>query len=168
VRRILLVIAVVTAASGAASLTNAASTSKSCNRSGSEFRTCLRYRGPGRDQYPTIERRSGSHWVVVVGPLKHGLENSGMWASVYASPDGQMLLAEWGYACDGHVAIFVPPRGGQPRVVTGERDWRKARGDQEPLGWTRDGQARVRIGQHVRLFDPDRRVHPSHRANQGC
>jgi hypothetical protein len=163
-----LVVFLVVGGGVAAGMTHAAPFSKSCERSGVEFRLCQTYRGPGRAQYPTIERRSRSGWKVVIGPLRHGLEAFGMWGAAFKSPDGRTLLAEWGYACDGHVAIFIPLKSRVPRVVTGERDWRKARGDQQPLGWTRDGKARVRIGQHVRLFDPAHRLTPQHRAASGC
>jgi hypothetical protein len=54
------------------------------------------------------------------------------------------VLAEWGNPCDSAHAFFIPFAGGTPRVVTGERDWRKAPVSYV-LGWSKDGRARVKI-----------------------
>jgi hypothetical protein len=81
---------------------------------------------------------------------------------LWLSPDARTLLAEWDFPCDSSVAVFVPFDGGAPRVSTGQRDWRKAP-ISRPLGWTRDGKARVQIlgKRGVQLIDPHavRRVH---------
>jgi hypothetical protein len=78
-----------------------------------------------------------------------------MWGRVWLSPDRQTLLAEWEFPCDSAVAVFVPAQGGTPRVVTGQRDWRKAP-ISRPLGWTHHGKARVRVfgKPGVQLIDP--------------
>ena len=67
-----------------------------------------------------------------------------MWGAVWISPDRRTLLAEWEYPCDSAAAVFVPANGGKPRLVTGERDWRKAP-IAHALGWTSDGKARVKL-----------------------
>lgn len=84
-----------------------------------------------------------SGWTLVTGPLKPPAIDA-MWDRVWVSPDRRTLLAEWTYPCDSGAVVFVSARGGTPRVVTGESDWRKApvsRG----LGWTADGKARVHV-----------------------
>ena len=102
----------------------------------------------------------------MAGPLKPVEMGSGWGTDVRPSPDGRTLLAEWSFPCDGHLAVFVPVAGGPPRIVTGEKDWRKAP-PTVPLGWTSGGKARVQLlepwrGIHVTakhqpilLFDPD-------------
>jgi hypothetical protein len=108
---------------------------------GRDFRTCW---GPdAQDPNPTIERRTATGWALVTGPMKPR-DMSAQWGEVWVSPDHRTLLAEWQYPCDSAAVVFVPAAGGTPRVVTGERDWRKAPGAR-PLGWTRDGKARVRV-----------------------
>jgi hypothetical protein len=104
--------------------------------------------------HPTIERMTASGWAVVTGPLKHP-DPSAQWGRVWLSPDSRTLLAEWQFPCDSEVGVFVPMRGGTPRVVTGQLDWRKAP-ISRPLGWTRDGKARVEVEgkRGVQLIDP--------------
>ncbi len=124
------------------------------------FRTC--FSASEADSRATIERRTGSEWTVVAGPLKPR-DPSTAWGDLWLSPDGGTLLAEWLYACDGHMAVFVPLHGGKPRIVTGERSWTDAVASL-PLGWTTGGKARVRVlrrwgprSEHhagVYLFDP--------------
>lgn len=126
------------------------------------FRTCV---GATIPVNPTIERWTGSGWKVVTGPLPHA-DPTASWREVSLSPDSRTLLADWAYPCDSAAVVFVPAEGGKPRLVTGDRDWRKAP-QAHALGWTRDGKARValyttwrghRIGPlHPRrfLFDPD-------------
>jgi hypothetical protein len=123
---------------------------RTCTRATPAFRTCL----VGRKQHPTIERLTASGWVVVTGPLKHA-DPDAEWGELWLSPDNQTLLAEWLFPCDSAVAVFVPVRGGTPRVVTGQLDWRKAP-ISRALGWTRDGKARVRVfgKRGVQVIDP--------------
>jgi hypothetical protein len=104
--------------------------------------------------HPTIERRAGSSWVVVTGPLPHP-DPTAVWGQVWLSPDRRTLLAEWQFPCDSAVAVFVPARGGKAWLVTGQADWRKAP-ISRPLGWTPDGKARVRVfgKRGVQLIDP--------------
>jgi hypothetical protein len=125
---------------------------KTCERAAPAFRTCFQN---GRDLRPTIERMTASGWAVVTGPLKHA-DPDAMWRpKIWVSPDADTSLAEWDFPCDSAVAVFVPMRGGSPRVVTGQLDWRKAP-ISRPLGWTRDGKARVRVfgKRGVQLIDP--------------
>jgi hypothetical protein len=130
---------------------------------GRDFRTCW---GPNAlHPNPTIERRTPSGWELVTGPLIPS-DMSAQWGAVWLSPDQQTLLADWQYPCDSSVVVFVPARGGEARLVTGERDWRKAP-VADGVGWTRDGKARVRLytawqGHQIKprhprvfLFDPD-------------
>jgi hypothetical protein len=70
--------------------------------------------------------------------------------------------------------VFLPADGGKPRVVTGERDWRKAVASM-PLGWTRDGLARVQLLQRwgarpkgVYLFDPAKPAPKAAKLATGC
>jgi hypothetical protein len=140
------------------------------------FRTCSSAQFPDE---PTIERRTALGWKVVARPLKP-VEPTAQWGEVSLSPDGQTLLAEWQYPCDSAAVVFVPAAGGAVRLVTGERDWRKAP-SARALGWTRGGKARVRLFNpwrgrpasptHPRtyLFDPRkpaRNPHPP--ALRGC
>jgi hypothetical protein len=140
------------------------------------FRTCESVKIPSN---PTIERWTGSRWTVVTGPLKPS-ESSAMWGGVSRSPDGKTLLADWMYPCDSAAVVFVPVDTGEPRLVTGEKDWRRAP-VAHALGWTRGGKARVRIYRswrghritptHPRTFLFDPRVpsldaHPT--ASSGC
>jgi hypothetical protein len=67
-----------------------------------------------------------------------------MWGSVRKSPDGKTLLIQWDHPCDSAHSFFIPASGGRARVVTGERDWRKAPVTYA-LGWTDQGLARVRV-----------------------
>jgi hypothetical protein len=128
---------------------------------------------------PTIERWTGSRWTVVTGSLKP-TESTATWGEVSRSPDGKTLLADWMYPCDSAAVVFVPVDSGEPRLVTGEKDWRKAPGS-HALGWTPEGEARVRIYRpwrghritptHPRTFLFDPRVpsfdaHPA--ASRGC
>ena len=141
-----------------------------------KFRTCESVKIPSN---PTIERWTGSRWTVLTGSLKP-TETTAMWGEVSRSPDGKTLLAEWMYPCDSAAVVFVPVDTGEPRLVTGERDWRKAP-VARALGWTPDGKARVRIYRswrghritptHPRTFLFDPRVpspdpHPA--ASRGC
>ena len=84
------------------------------------------------------------------------------------------------YPCDSAAVVFVPLDTGEPRLVTGEKDWRKAPGA-HALGWTREGKARVRIYMSWRghritplhprtfLFDPHVRAVDAHpAAPKGC
>jgi hypothetical protein len=138
-------------------------TDRTCDAAGvPNIRTCVNKGIPSR---PTIERWTGSRWRVVTGPLDPP-EPSAAWAEVSLSPDGRTLLAAWVYPCDSAAVVFVPARGGAPRLVTGEKDWRDAP-VAHPLGWTQDGRARVRLYRSWRkyritpmhprtfLFDPD-------------
>jgi hypothetical protein len=122
-----------------------------------DFRTCW---GPSPNHpNPTIERRTPSGWKLVTGPLEPPAIDA-MWGRVWVSPDRRTLLAEWRYPCDSGTVIFVGARGGRPRVVTGQADWRKAPVSQG-IGWTPDGKARVHVSRPWRghaagiyLFDP--------------
>ena len=149
---------------------------RACTAAAPGFRTCFK---PGIPSNPTIERRVGSTWAVVTGPLKPS-EPSAEWGEISLSPDGRTLLAEWQYPCDRAAVFFVPARGGKPHLVTGESDWRKAP-VAHALGWTRNGKARVQIYRswhghridpthsRVFLFDPRARiddVHPT--SSPGC
>ena len=140
------------------------------------FRTCW---SGGPVAKPTIERRTASGWRVIARSLAPP-EPSAQWGEVLLSPDGRTLLAEWRYPCDSAAAVFLPAGGGKPRLVTGERDWRKAPVSRA-LGWTRDGKARVRLytswrrwristrRPRVFLFDPQvpaRDARPA--AQSGC
>jgi hypothetical protein len=59
---------------------------------------------------------------------------AGHWRKLFVSPDGETLLAEWSAECEIPIAFFVPARGGEPRAVTGERDWTTSP-DSEAFGW---------------------------------
>ena len=148
--------------------------SRTCTDAAPDFRTCF---GSGTNSHATIERRTGATWGVITGPLRP-LDLFTEWGpKVWISPDARTVLAEWLYACDGHLAVFVPAAGGKPRIVTGERDWRKAVAS-VPLGWTRDGRARVQVlrswGPHhlrpagVYLFDPKREPPKRVPFTRGC
>jgi len=128
---------------------------------------------------PTIEHWTGSEWKVVTGPLPHPYTEAS-WGQVSLSPDGRTLLADWSYPCDSAVVVFVPAEGGEPKLVTGEKDWRKAP-QARALGWTRDEKARVTIltawhghritPTHPRtfLFDPSVPAADAHPAQlRGC
>jgi hypothetical protein len=134
-----------------------------CRAAAPGFRTCFK---PGIPSNPTIERRAGSGWTVLAGPLKHPDALAEWGPEVWVSPDRQTLLAEWHFPCDSAVTVFLPLRGGTPRVVTGQLDWRKAP-ISRALGWTRDGEARVSVfgKRGVQLIDPHAlrrvRVHPT-------
>lgn len=140
------------------------------------YRTCFAF----RSRPTTIERWSGSSWKVVAGPLKHADDLAQWGTQVWLSPDGRTLLAYWTFPCDSDVAVFIPAKGGEPRIVTGEADWRRAPLTY-PLGWTSDGKARVQLltswrGIHVTakhrpvlLFDPDAPAVDAHPAKPfGC
>jgi hypothetical protein len=139
------------------------------------FRTCIGDPSPLRS---TIERWNGSSWDVVTGPLPHA-DPDARWGEVFLSPDRRTLLADWRYPCDSGAVLFLPVEEGQPRTVTGEKDWRKAP-QAQALGWTREGKARVRIytvwrGHHpppsgwTYLFDPDAPAADAHPAPlKGC
>lgn len=122
-----------------------------CTAAAPGFRTCF---GLGRKP-ATIERRHGSGWSLLTGPLQPTDPTSQWGPKVWPSPDRQTLLAEWTFPCDSAVAVFVSLNGGKARVVTGQKDWRKAP-ISYPLGWTRGGKARVRMGGTgpIRLIDP--------------
>jgi hypothetical protein len=105
---------------------------------------------------------------------------SAQWGAVWVSPDRRTLLADWQYPCDSAAATFVPAMGGTPRLVTGERDWRKAP-ISRAVGWRRDGKARVRLytlwrgyridprRPRVFIFDPDAPVDDAKPVDQfGC
>jgi hypothetical protein len=149
--------------------------SRACAAAAPGFRACA-YSSAGKP-HPTIERQTGSTWTVVTGPLKPADPTTEWGAKVWLSPDAQTLLAEWEYACDGRIAVFVSARNGKPRIVTGEQDWRMAV-PSEPLGWTRDGKARVRVydawgthGTHpagIYLFDPHGRPPKATKHVKGC
>jgi hypothetical protein len=68
----------------------------------------------------------------------------GHWAKAFLSPDGKTFLAQWSAECEVPFAFLVPVRGGAPRVVTGEADWRRAP-QSSADGWTEDGRAIVEI-----------------------
>lgn len=111
-----------------------------CDPARDGFRSCLRGR---RKSHPTIERRSGSRWVQFAGPLKPtSLDNE--WFIKGLSPDRRTLLAEWLFACDGRVVVFLPLDGGKPRIVTGQWNWTTAPRSYA-LGWTQDGMAKVSV-----------------------
>jgi hypothetical protein len=133
------------------SRTRPAQVRKTCMRATPAFRTCVLVGPPLR---PTIERMTAAGWAVVTGPLKHP-DPDAQWGRVWLSPDSRTVLAEWDFPCDSAVGVFVPLRGGTPRVVTGQLDWRKAP-ISRPLGWTRDGRARVKVfgRRGVQLVDP--------------
>lgn len=155
---------------------NAVQSSPDCSAAALGYRTCFHL---GR-RPATIERRAGSRWELVAGPL-HPTDPTAQWGpKVWLSPDGKTVLAEWTFPCDDHLAVFVPARGGKPRTVTGERDWRKAP-PSVPVGWTTSGKARVQLlrswrgirvtarHQPVVLFDPkapSTDAHPP--AQPGC
>ena len=109
------------------------------------YRLCLNTRD-GRD-HPSIERQlANGRWRRITGPPRPSQSGIpyGQWGLALDSPDGKTLLAQWEHPCDSAHAFFIPFAGGRPRVVTGERDWRKAPVSYV-LGWSRDGRARVRI-----------------------
>jgi hypothetical protein len=105
-----------------------------------EYRTCFT---AAVDAKPTIERRTRSGWRVVAGSMRPH-EPSAQWYGGWLSRDGQTLLVDWQFPCDYSVAVFVRASGGEPGLVTGETDWRKAP-IARSLGWTRGGKARVRL-----------------------
>ena len=109
---------------------------RACTAAAPGFRTCFK---PGIPSNPTIERRAASGWTVLTGPLKHPDPSAEWGPQVWVSPDRQTLLAEWVFPCDSAVSVFLPVRGGTPRVVTGQLDWRKAPLSRA-LGWTRDAK----------------------------
>lgn len=132
-----------------------------CHSAGRELRIC----GASHIEHPhsRIERRFGSHWKVVAGPLANDF--SAEWFSAFLSPDKKTILAEWDYPCDTHVALFIPSTGGKPRVVSGEASFRKAPGDEQAVGWTRDGKAKVRTNAGMRYFDPAKVLHRGGQSN---
>jgi hypothetical protein len=69
---------------------------------------------------------------------------AGHWARAYLSPDGKTFLAQWSAECEVPFTFLVPVRGGVPRVVTGESDWRRAP-QSSADGWSGDGRAIVEI-----------------------
>jgi hypothetical protein len=148
---------------------------KSCIGAAPAFRTCLN--PPAEKPHATIERMKPFGWSVVATSLKPSFDDNSWGPKVWLSPDSQTLLAEWLYACDGHLAVFVPLGGGLPRVVTGELDWRRAVAS-VPLGWTQGGKARIQMlrawGPHGRrpagvyLFDPARATRQRSTVARGC
>jgi hypothetical protein len=106
------------------------------------FRFCSNTRGALAS---SIERRDGpSGWRRITGPPNPLPGFDGQWMNILVSPDRKTLLAQWGGDCEVPTAFFVPASGGEPRVVTGEKDSSKA-----PmsigLGWQSDGRARVSV-----------------------
>jgi hypothetical protein len=96
----------------------------------------------------SIERlRDDGTWQEIAGhvgthvPVPGGWV--GHWASLALSPDRETILALWSAECGVPTAYFVLVEGGGVRPVTGERDRSKAP-ISSPIGWTRDGRARVR------------------------
>ncbi len=113
----------------------------------------------------------------MTGPLKPNFMDTQWGPKVWLSPDRHTLLAEWEFACDGHLAVFVPAKGGTPRIVTGERNWQNAV-PSVPLGWTQAGLARVEMLRRwgpqasraagVYLFDPAKGVPKPSQRERGC
>src|SRR6266540_2038968 len=112
----------------------------SCEPAGGGFRTC---HFSLRNWDPMIQRRVGSRWSRLAGPLSPAAPDN-EWSVEGVSPDGRTLLAEWLFSCDGSVVVFVPLDGGRPRIVTGQRDWTKAPRSRA-LGWTGEGKAKARV-----------------------
>jgi len=127
--------------------------SPDCTAAAPGYRTCFAF--PGHPA--TIERRVGSEWKLVTGPLKPADPTARWGLQVRLSPDKRTLLADWDFPCDSSVTVFVPATGGVPRLVTGERDWRRAP-ISRPLGWTTGGKARVTLYTSWRGI----RVNPAH------
>jgi hypothetical protein len=64
----------------------------------------------------------------------------GHWAWAALSPNGKTILAQWSAECEVPIAFLVDIRVGNPRPITGEKDWAKAPVS-VALGWTTDGRA---------------------------
>ena len=81
--------------------------------------------------------------IAVAPPAEHG---GWRWGAV--SPDGRTLLLQWHGECEVPVAFLVSSRGGTPKPVTGDADWRRAP-ESHALGWTSDGDPIVRLPKGV-------------------
>src|SRR6266487_4629121 len=74
---------------------------RTCTPSAPAFRTCFDSRS--LKPRPTIERMTASGWSVVARSLQPPDPSTQWGPKVWLSPDGRTLLAEWLYACDGHL-----------------------------------------------------------------
>jgi hypothetical protein len=112
------------------------------SRAGTSYRVC--YASPSRR---AIERgRDGRFERLEVADPPGARVGHWRWAAL--SPDGTTLLAQWSAECEVPYAFLVPAGGGEPRLVTGERDWTEAP-ESQALGWTTAGEPIVHLPKGV-------------------
>lgn len=136
----------------------------SCKEVASEYRICGLPSGEQTvDRRSRIDKREGGSWREIAGPPVRPVDGRwiGHWRSLHVSPDGRTLLATWSAECEIPVAYLLSVEGGKLRPVAGKLE-------SVGLGWSRDGQARVKLpgagcGHRtskpgIYLVDPETRV----------
>jgi hypothetical protein len=122
---------------------------RSCEKVGKEPSALIvlcRENGP--DEHGVFLVDDGAHTTeLAIGPpgptpSASAAGRVGHWDWAALSPDGTTLLAQWSAECEVPVAFFIPASGGEPRVVSGEKDWALSP-NSIALGWTTDGRAIV-------------------------
>ena len=142
--RILLLVVV---AALAVPASGASAATRTCTHVSRGFRACTTF--GERGERSAIYRRAGGTWTKVAGEVP---QRRGWWRRVVASPDRRTLLAQWSGECEAQSTYLVSPRDGTARPIF--------RGhESEVVGWTRDGDALVRLREGIwhgrtRLYAP--------------
>ena len=108
-----------------------------CSSVSGGFRACtVFHRMAGEES--RIERRHGTRWSVLLPADRAPYSRHGWWPRVLAAPKGKTLLAEWSGECEIPFTYLIPIRTLALRQVFPLQP-------ATPVGWTRDGLARVKL-----------------------
>jgi hypothetical protein len=123
-----------------------AGTSSRCTAGSGGFRACTifaltstAFHRIGGGEKSHIERRHGSRWSVLLAPDRAPYPGRGWWRRILADPQGEMLLAEWSGECEVPFTYLITTHAPVLRQVFRSQPV-------TPLGWTSDGNARVKLG----------------------
>jgi len=108
---------------------------RKCTHASRGFRACTTYRE--RSERTGIYRRGRDGWTTVAGAAR----SVGWWRRVIAAPSRTVLLGQWSGECETQTTYIV--ERGRARPIF-------AQSESYAVGWSTEGQARVRVPMEAR------------------
>jgi len=108
---------------------------RNCTHASRGFRACTTYRE--RSERTGIYRRGRDGWTTVAGAAR----SVGWWRRVIAAPSRTVLLGQWSGECETQTTYIV--ERGRARPIF-------AQSESYAVGWSTEGQARVRVPMEAR------------------
>jgi hypothetical protein len=108
---------------------------RKCTHASRGFRACTTYRE--RSERTGIYRRGRDGWTKVAGAAR----SVGWWRRVIAAPSRTVLLGQWSGECETQTTYIV--ERGRARPIF-------AQSESYAVGWSTEGQARVRVPMEAR------------------